>query len=62
MQAIHAPYRAGGARLGAACEERERNRLEREAWPKANPPPPRDTILMHSGIVRPESPAGRRTP
>ena len=47
---------------GGLCEERERNRLEREAWPKANPPPPRDTILMHSGIVRPESPAGRRTP
>ena len=52
MEAIHAPYRAGGARLGAACEERERNRLEREAWPKANPPQPHDTVLQHGEVRR----------
>ncbi len=62
MDAIHALYRAEGARLKAAYECRERYHRAQAAWLKANPPPPRDTILMHSGIVRPESPVERSVP
>ena len=62
MTALHALYKAEGARLKAAYELREQHRIEREAWIKANPPPPRDTILMHSGIVRPEFPVERSLP
>jgi hypothetical protein len=62
MRAVHDYYRTNGARLKASYEARLLYQKELAAWIKANPPPPRDTILMHSGIVRPESPVERRMP
>jgi hypothetical protein len=62
MQAAHDIYRTEGERLKASYEARLAYQKELADWIRANPPPPRDTILMHSGIVRPESPAGRRVP
>jgi len=43
--ALHDLYATDKARLIAAYEARERARAEREAWLKANPPQPKDTVI-----------------
>lgn len=45
LRAIHAAYPAQAEELWAAHAIRERLRLEHEAWLKANPPQPQDTII-----------------
>ena len=43
--AIHDLYRVEKDRLAAAYEGRERAHAEREAWLKANPPVPQDSVI-----------------
>ncbi|MCX6878740.1 MAG: hypothetical protein NTW21_33745 [Verrucomicrobia bacterium] len=45
IQSLHDIYNSEFQRLNAACEGRERARLQREAELKANPPKPRDIVL-----------------
>ena len=47
IQALHDLYNNEHARLKSAFEGRERARLEREAYLKANPPQPKDLVLNY---------------
>ncbi|MGL4401323.1 MAG: hypothetical protein ACRCXD_15770, partial [Luteolibacter sp.] len=47
IQALHDLYNNEYARLKSAFEGRERARLEREAYLKANPPQPKDITLNY---------------
>jgi len=57
MDALHDLYAAEGGRLAAAHEGREQARREREAFLKANPPRPRDTVIHYWRRPR-QAPAG----
>ena len=43
---MHALYRAEGTRLHESRLKREQSQREQEAWRKANPQPPRDTVIQ----------------
>lgn len=58
LTAMHDIYRTDSQRLWAEHEARQQVRREYAAWLKANPPPPRDTVLLYSNIVRP-TPGGQ---
>ena len=53
IQALHDLYNNEHARLKSAFEGRERARLEREAYLKANPPQPKDITMDYWRIERP---------
>jgi hypothetical protein len=52
VRAIHAAYPGQAEELWAAHAIRERWRLEREAWLKANPPQPQDTVIHCSKATK----------
>jgi hypothetical protein len=54
IQSLHDLYNSEYARLKTAMEGRERARIEREAYLKANPPQPKDIVL---NFWRTEKPA-----
>ena len=54
IQSLHDLYNSEYARLKTALEGRERARIEREAYLKANPPQPKDITL---NFWRTEKPA-----
>ena len=54
IQSLHDLYNSEYARLKTALEGRERARIEREAYLKANPPQPKDIVL---NFWRTEKPA-----
>jgi hypothetical protein len=56
IQALHDLYNSGYEKLKTAHEGRERARIEREAWLKANPPQPKDITL---NFWRTEQPAAK---
>jgi hypothetical protein len=56
IQALHDLYNSEHARLKSAFEGRERARLEREAYLKANPPQPKDIILNYWRTERQPAP------
>ena len=45
IRAVHEIYRTDSQRLLEAYASRERHRLEQEAWLKAHPPQPKDTVV-----------------
>lgn len=53
LTAMHDIYRTDSQRLWAEHEARQQARRDYAAWLEANPPPPRDTVLLYSNIVRP---------
>lgn len=55
ISALHDIYLNDYARLSAAYDLRERRRIEREAYLRANPPVPEDVVL-HYWKVQPERP------
>lgn len=55
ISALHEIYLNDYARLAAAYDLRERRRIEREAYLRANPPVPEDVVL-HYWKVQPERP------
>ena len=60
MEAIHALYRAEGARLKASYECRERYHRAQAAWLKANPPQPHDTVIRYWKLAPEEAARIRR--
>ena len=58
LTAMHEIYRTDSQRLWAEYEARQQARRDYAAWLEANPPPPRDTVLLYSNIVRP-TPGGQ---
>lgn len=59
MRGLHELYKTEASRLAAAYEERERVRLETEAYLKANPPAPED-IVINYWKVQPQRRIGAR--
>lgn len=55
IHSIHDLYNSELARLKTAYEGRERARIEREAWLKANPPQPKDITLNYWRVEKPAS-------
>jgi hypothetical protein len=53
IQSLHDLYNSEYARLKTAMEGRERARIEREAYLKANPPQPKDITLNYWRVEKP---------
>jgi hypothetical protein len=53
IQSLHDLYNSGYARLKTAWEGRERARIEREAYLKANPPQPKNVVLNYWRTEKP---------
>ena len=62
---LHELYKVEGPRMKAAYEAREKARIEREAYLRANPPQPQDItihIWKRETPVRPSAPGANSTP
>jgi hypothetical protein len=59
IQSLHDLYNSEYARLKTALEGRERARIEREAYLKANPPQPKDIVLNFWRTEKPAPVKGR---
>jgi hypothetical protein len=58
IQSLHDVYNSEYARLKTAYEGRERARIEREAWLKANPPQPKNITLNYGRTEKPVAAQG----
>ena len=58
IQSLHDLYNSEFNRLKSAWEGRERARIEREAWLKANPPQPKNIVLNYWRTEKPANVKG----